>query len=298
MMADLAEASPAAKAVFRRADELLGFSLSGLCFTGPPERLNATDISQPAIFVCSAAALAAMTESLAGRLGAPVMLAGLSLGEYTALYAAGAIDFGPALRLVALRGQLMQQAAEQCPSGMVSILGLDEAKVLELCRAAVGNGGCLVPANFNCPGQIVVSGDLASCQKAAELAGSFGASGAVPLEVAGAFHSPFMQPAADQLAEAIRNVEIRPPRWPVLSNVDAAVHGEPESIRRKLVHQVTSPVRWEQSVRAMLSAGVTGFVEIGPGRVLAGLMRRIDRAAAVRSVNSADSLAKLAGETA
>jgi [acyl-carrier-protein] S-malonyltransferase len=297
MMADLAEASPAARRVFDQADAILGYPLSQVCFGGPAERLDATDVSQPAILACSAAAQAAMAEALGGRAPRPSVLAGLSLGEYTALHVAEAMDFQTALRLVALRGQLMQQAADASPGGMVSIMGLEQEQVEQLCLAAA-DGGVLAPANFNCPGQIVVSGDLAACRRAVELAGKFGASGAVPLKVAGAFHSRLMQPAADRLADAIRDADIRPPRVAVIANVDAAAHGDPASIREKLLRQVTSPVKWEQSMRVLLKDGTGQFLEIGPGRVLAGLMRRIDRSVAVRSLNSADALARLAGELA
>ena len=297
MMAELAEVSAAARSVFEMADAQLGYSLSGLCFEGPAERLNATDVSQVAILVCSAAALAAMEESLGDRLPQVAMMAGLSLGEYTALYAADAVDFQPALELVAKRGAYMQEAAEAHPTGMVSIIGLDEPAVQELCAAAAGES-ILAPANFNCPGQIVLSGDIAACARAAEMARDYGASGAVPLKVAGAFHTEFMAPAAEKLATALGEVDFRPPRWPVISNVDATAHGEPESIRSRLVQQVTSPVRWQESMEHMLGGGVEEFYEIGPGRVLAGLMRRIRRRAVVRSINSADALAKLAGELA
>jgi [acyl-carrier-protein] S-malonyltransferase len=299
MMADLAEASLAAREVFDRADAQLGYSLSELCFNGPARRLNATDVSQPAIFVCSAAALAAMKDALGEKVPATRMMAGLSLGEYTALYAADALDFGAALDLVDQRGQYMQEAAEACPGGMISILGLDEEKVLALCAAAAeGDPGALVPANFNCPGQIVISGSADACRRAAEMAADFGASGAVPLQVAGAFHSPFMRPAAERLAQAIRQAEIRRPRQPVIANVTAAPHQGAEAIRQGLVAQMTSPVRWWQSMQYMLDDGVEAFYEIGPGRVLAGLMRRIRRTAQVKSINSADALARLAGELA
>ena len=210
MMADLAEASSAARAVFAQADAALGYSLSGLCFNGPAERLNATDVSQPAMFVCSAAALAAMKEALGDGVPVPAMMAGLSLGEYTALHAAGAIDFEPAVGLVAQRGRFMQEAAEARPGGMVSVIGLDERKIDELCRAAA-DGAVLAPANYNCPGQIVISGDRAACERAAAMAKDFGASGAIPLQVAGAFHTQFMAPAAEKLAEAISAVRICAP---------------------------------------------------------------------------------------
>ena len=297
MMSDLADASSAARDVFAAADEQLGYALSEICFKGPSERLDATDISQPAIFVCSVAAAAAMNEALGQNAPVATMAAGLSLGEYTALHQAGAIDFNSALDLVSNRGQFMQAAAQACPSGMVSIIGLDEQKVGELCAAAA-DGAVLSPANFNSPGQIVVSGDLDACQRAAEMAKEFGAKGAIPLKVAGAFHSEFMTPAAEKLAEVIADVEIRQPEIPVISNVDAEPHDGTESIKEKLIRQVTSPVRWEQSVRRMLDDGVERFYEIGPGRVLAGLIRRIERRAEVVGINSVDALAKLAGEMA
>ncbi len=295
MMADLAEVSSAARGVFADADEQLGYALSEICFHGPAERLDATNIAQPAMFVCSVAAAAAMKEALGDNAPVATTTAGLSLGEYTALYAAGALDFESALDLVSKRGQFMQDAAEACPSGMVSIIGLDEQKVVELC-AASAEGAVLAPANFNCPGQIVISGDIEACKRATELAKEFGATGAVPLKVAGAFHSGFMAPAAEKLAAVIADVEMRSPDVPVISNVDAEPHGTIESIKDKLIRQVTSPVRWEQSVRRMLDDGIEQFYEIGPGRVLAGLMRRIDRKVVVKSINSADALVKLTGE--
>ncbi len=297
MLSDLAEASSAAREVFESADAQLGFALSDLCFNGPAERLDATDISQPAMFVSSAAALAAMREALGD--GAPVAdtMAGLSLGEYTALYAGGAMDFEVALDLVAQRGRLMQAAAEAVSSGMVSIIGLDEDKVRQLCEAAA-EGEVLTPANFNCPGQIVISGSAGACERAVKLAEGFGAVKAIGLKVAGAFHSSLMQPAADGLAEVLAGVEIRPPECTVIANVDAQPHTDGESIKQKLIAQVTSPVRWAESMGHVLAAGAEELYEIGPGRVLAGLMRRIDRTKRVHSINSADALAKLAGEQA
>jgi len=297
MMADLAELSPAARAVFDRADQQLGYSLSGLCFHGPAERLDATDVSQPAIFVCSAAILAAMDEVLHDHLPEVSMMAGLSLGEYTALYAADALDFQPALELVARRGRLMQAAAKARPGGMVSIIGLDEPEVRRLCAAAA-EGDELTCANFNCPGQIVVSGAAAACDRAEALAKDFGAKGAVRLKVAGAFHSRFMEPAAEALAQAVEKVEFRRPRWPVVANVTAAPENDPDTIRRNLVAQLTSPVRWAESIQHMRDSGIEEFLEIGPGRVLAGLLRRIDRGASCRSINSAGAVTRLVGQAA
>ena len=293
MMSDLAESSSSARDVFAAADSQLGYSLSEICFHGPSERLDATDTAQPAMFVCSVAAMKAMKEAFGDKAPVADMTAGLSLGEYSALYAAGALDFESALDLVSKRGRFMQAAAEARPSGMVSIMGLDEAKILELCAAAA-DGAVLSPANFNCPGQIVISGDIEACGRAAEIAREFGASGAVRLKVAGAFHSDFMASAAEQLAEVLAGMDIQSPAVPVISNVDAVPHGQAESIKEKLVRQVTSPVRWEQSVRRMLDDGIEQFYEIGPGRVLAGLMRRIDRKVPVKSLNSSDAVTKLA----
>ena len=307
MMADLAEASPAAGGIFELADAQMGFALSELCFAGPAERLATTDVCQPAIFICSAAALAAMEQTLGDSAPTPAMMAGLSLGEYTALYAAGAVGFRAALELVTKRAQLMRQAAEARDSGMVALIGIDEPQARKLCEAAAeaaamgrppGEQMVLVSANFNCPGQIVLSGDAAACHKAVELAKDFGAASAVPLKVAGAFHSPLMASAAQGLSEALAGVELHRPSCPVIANVDAAAHGQGPDIKEKLVAQLTSPTRWAQSMQFMLDNGVDTFYEVGPGRVLAGMMRRIDRKAKVISINSADALAKLAGQLA
>jgi [acyl-carrier-protein] S-malonyltransferase len=284
---DLCEAFPAAADLFDQASTVTHLPLKTLCFQGPESELARTDISQPAIFTVSAAMLAHLGERLR-----PGYLAGLSLGEYTALYAAGAMDLTTALRLVARRGQAMQAAATAKPSGMVSVLGLDEERAAELARKAAGDG-VLVCANFNAPGQIVLSGTLDACRRAEQMAKDFGATGAVPLKVAGAFHSPLMQPAADQLAEALDQATLAAPKLPVVANVDAACYGGAETVRGKLLAQLVSPVRWRQSMEWLLAQGVRRFYEIGPGRVLAGLMRRIDRRAEVACINSAEALEKL-----
>ena len=297
MMSDLAQASPAAREVFERADEQLGYRLSDICFNGPADRLDETEISQPAMFVCSVAAWQAMREALGDNAPVATVCAGLSLGEYTALHVAGAIDFPSALDLVSKRGKFMQESARSNPGGMVSILGLDEQRVRELCSTAA-EGEVLTLANFNCPGQIVISGHIDACNRAVELSREFGASGAIPLKVAGAFHSSFMAEAAGKLAEAIEQVKIDAPKIPVIANVDASPYHDADSIKEKLVRQMTEPVLWEQSMRRLLDQGVERFYEIGPGRVLAGLMRRINRRIRVESINSADALAKLAGQAA
>ncbi|MGA2266526.1 MAG: ACP S-malonyltransferase [Phycisphaerae bacterium] len=292
---DLYEVSPAAKSLFDQAEAATGLPLTKLCSQGPEEELARTDISQPAIFTVSAALLKCMDERLSPPQQAtiaPAYLAGLSLGEYTALYAAGAMDFATAVRLVARRGQAMQAAAKAVPSGMVSVLGLDEAKAAELARSAA-EGQVLVCANFNAPGQVVLSGSLEACQRAAAKAADFGASGAVPLKVAGAFHSPLMQPAAEELAKALDQATITELQRPVVANVDAACYRRAADIRGKLLAQLVSPVRWQQSMEFLLVAGVERFYEIGPGRVLAGLMKRINRRAEVTCINSVQALEKL-----
>lgn len=317
---DLYEAFAGAKAVFDRAEQITGLGLKKLCFEGPQDQLNRTDVAQPAIFTVSAALLACMDNLLSPEKVAalrPQFMAGLSLGEYTALYAAGRIDFEDALRLVAKRGAAMQSAATAVPSGMVAVMGLDEAKAIELCKAA-SDGQVLTCANFNCAGQIVLSGQIDACRRAEAKAGEFGASGAKMLEVAGAFHSAIMQPAADDLAKALEAVTFRVPPstaprgdrtdlarasdgqgfaaagTQVVANVDAAVYGQGGTASQKLLAQLTGPVRWQQSMEYLLAAGVERFYEIGPNRVLAGLMRRINRKAAVINVNSRESLEKLA----
>ncbi|MFA6134852.1 MAG: ACP S-malonyltransferase [Phycisphaerae bacterium] len=292
---DLYETFAAARRIFDTAEAVTGLPIKKLCFEGPEEELSRTDIAQPAIFTVSAALLACMSDFLnpeQEQAIAPLCLAGLSLGEYTALYAAGAMDLETALKLVTRRGAAMQAAATAVPSGMVSIIGLDEAKANELCVAAAG-GEVLVCANFNAPGQIVLSGALAACKRADEKAKDFGASGAVPLKVAGAFHSPIMQPAADELGKAIDQAILADPRKDVVSNVDARLYRGAGEIKAKLLGQLVGSVRWQQCMEYLLAQGVERFYEIGPGRVLAGLMRRINRKADVVCVNSKEAIEKL-----
>lgn len=291
---DLYEAFPAARTVFDTAEQVSGLALKQLCFEGPEDQLARTDVCQPAIFTVSAALLAVLGEVVpAEKAIKPEFMAGLSLGEYTALYAADCLDLKATLGLVARRGAAMQAAATAVPSGMVSIVGLDEAKANELCQAAAG-GQVLTCANFNCPGQIVISGSIEACQRAEAKAKEFGASGAIPLKVAGAFHSQIMAPAAEELGKALAGVNFRPGKSQVVSNVDAQPHGD-ASPAGKLMDQLVKPVRWQQSMEYLLKAGVERFYEIGPGRVLAGLMRRIDRKAEVVSINGREAIEKLAG---
>jgi [acyl-carrier-protein] S-malonyltransferase len=273
---ELAREVPAASELFDRANEILGFDLRVVCFEGPAEALEATDVSQPAIFVASLAALEGLRVSNPELIEACAGAAGLSLGEYTALVFAGALDFETGLRIVRRRGEVMQAAAMATPSGMASILGLDEAAVDELCRR-VAPQGRLWKANLLGPGNIVVSGEDAAMAQVDAVATELGAARVVALKVAGAFHSPLMHPADEQLAEVLAQAPLAPPRIPVYSNVDAQPHSAPDDLRRTLVAQVIGGVRWEDSMRAMLADGFDSFHEIGPGRVLAGLLKRIDR---------------------
>lgn len=279
----LAESLPAARALFDEAGEVLGYDLAKLCFEGPAEQLNLTNISQPALFVTSLAALESLRAESPERVASCQTTAGLSLGEYTALVFAGALDFADGLRLVHQRGTAMQEAADAQASGMVSILGLERSEVERLCLDAA-QGEILQMANFLCPGNIVISGSKAACERAEQLAPEMGAMRAMPLPVAGAFHTPIMQPAVEKLAEALANVPFKSPRIPVISNVDAKAHDDPEEIRELLTQQVVQPVLWEDSMRALLDSGIQNFYEVGPGRVLRGLLKRIERKVACENV--------------
>lgn len=290
---DVCEAFPAAAKIFDCAEAATGLALRKLCFEGPEDELSRTDISQPAIFTVSAAILEAMKQLLGDKMPRPDGMAGLSLGEYTALYASGAADFETTVKLVARRGELMQRAAVAVPSGMVSVLGLDEQKAGQLCAAA-SNGQVLTCANFNCPGQVVLSGQLEACQRAEQMAKDFGASGAIPLKVAGAFHSDIMKPAAEGLAKVLADVKFSRPTVDVISNVDARCYDGTAEIPTKLVAQLVNPVRWQQSIEYLFSQGFDKFYEIGPGKVLSGLMRRINRRTDITCLNSAEAMKKLA----
>lgn len=280
---ELAEKLPAARKLYERASEILGYDLAHLCFQGPAEDLDSTVYSQPALFVTSLAAVEALREESPDVVLGCEGAAGLSLGEYSALVFAGAMDFDVGLRLVQQRGAAMQDAADTTPSGMVSILGLERVQVEELCQQARGDG-ILEIANLLCPGNIVVSGTNDACERVAEMAAKAGAIKAIPLAVAGAFHTSIMQPAFDRLQAALNQAMIRRPQIPVVSNVDAQPHFEPEEIRGLLVRQLVSPVRWEDSLRYLMQHGYDQFYEVGPGRVLRGLLRRIDRKISCQNV--------------
>lgn len=273
---ELADALPAARRLYDRAAEVLGYDLATLCFEGPEEELDSTVVSQPALFVTGLAALESLRNESLDVVLSCEMAAGLSLGEYTAMVFAGVMEFEDALKVVQCRGEAMQRASDAVPSGMISILGLERVQVEQICDEA-RQDGVLQVANLLCPGNIVVSGSNDALERTAEAAIQVGAMKAIPIAVAGAFHTPIMQPAVEDLAAALADVPMKAPRTPVISNVDARAHDDPEEIRRLLIQQVCSPVRWEESMRLMLSEGVDQFYEVGPGRVLRGLLRRIDR---------------------
>jgi [acyl-carrier-protein] S-malonyltransferase len=284
---DLCATSPAARDVFDAASRVLGWDVAQVCFEGPQERLNQTDISQPAIYVTSVASYRAGVAGGAidpARVGA---YAGLSLGEYTALHLAGAFDFEQGLRLVAARGRFMQEAAVASPSGMVAVMGAaDHEAIAKLCAEAA-EGEVLVPANFNAPGQVVVSGSTGACERAAKAAEAAGLKASV-LKVAGAFHSPLMQPAADRMQAELERVGFALPQARVYANVTGEPHAaDAASIKRLLVEQIVSPVRWEQIMVKLVAHEAARFVELAPGRTLAGLAKRINRRLVVQSMDAA-----------
>lgn len=284
MAAELCDRSEAARVLFARAADILGYDLLRLCKEGPAEELDSTVYSQPALYVSSIAALEQLRLDQPGVVESCTAVAGLSLGEYTALAFAEVVSFEDGLRVVAERGAAMQDAAEASPSGMVSVLGLEVAQVEAICDQARGDDTLQV-ANLLCPGNTVVSGSTAACERVPELAEAAGAMKVVPLAVAGAFHTPLMQPAVERLRAKLAEVNFQPPRLPVVSNVDARPHDDPEEIRQLLVEQVVNPVRWHDSMRRLIDElGVDQCYEIGPGRVLRGLMKRIDRKLPFESV--------------
>jgi len=282
---------PAAKALFDQASEILGYDLLQICSEGPQEKLDSTAISQPAIYVASLAAI----EKLRAEAGDDVVdaanvAAGLSLGEYTALAFAGAFSFEDGLKLVQLRGESMQAAADAQPSGMVSIIGLDSEKVAALCEKAsseVEAGQGVQIANFLCPGNYAISGGIAGCEVAERIAKpEFKARMTVRLAVAGAFHTDFMQPAVKKLQAALDDTVFRTPRIPVISNVDAQPHANPIVIRSILARQVTSPVLWEKTMKTLLEKGLEDSYEIGPNKVIAGIFKRIDKKHKITNVTA------------
>jgi len=280
---ELAEQFPSAKQWFERANAALDYDLASICFNGPDAELTKTENAQPGIFLVSWAAFELLKERVPGLKFEAT--AGLSLGEFTALAAAGAMTFDDAIRVVRQRGRFMQEACEATQGDMAAIIGLDEAATREVC----GQSGVEL-ANLNCPGQIVISGPADKMNAACELAKAKGAKRALPLNVAGAYHSALMASAQPKLGEALTKVTLLNPKVPVISNVTAQPHGAPSEIQNRLVEQVTSPVRWEDSMRYLLANGFTRFIELGPGAALSGFMKRIDKNAPVLNVADAASL--------
>jgi [acyl-carrier-protein] S-malonyltransferase len=268
---DLYDGNAKARELMEQANDILGFRLTDIMFEGSDEDLRATRVTQPAIFLHSVAA-ALCTEGLP----APDMTGGHSLGEFSALVAAGAVDFGDALQLVAVRAGEMQKCCEQVPGTMAAVIALPNEKVEEVCA---GIDGLVIPANYNCDGQVVISGEKEAVALACEAMKAAGAKRALPLSVGGAFHSPLMEPARVELAKAIERTEVRTPFCPIYQNVTALPETDPVRIKDNLLQQLTSPVRWTQSVRNMLADGATEFREIGPGTILQGLVKRIAAAA-------------------
>lgn len=283
MGADLCPAYPEARETFAEADEVLGFSLSRLCFEGPEEALRQTENTQPAILTVSVA----VYRILAARVPlAPAMLAGHSFGEYSALVAAGALDFADAVRLVRRRGELMAGALPPGAGTMCAILGL-AGEELQNVLAQAAAAGVVEPATFNCPGQTVVAGAAAAVAEAGRLALAAGAAKVVPLQVSGPFHSSLMRPAAERFADELAAAAMTPAGTPVVANVTAKPVTDPAEIKKLLFEQIFRPVRWEETIRYMMAAGVRTFLELGPGRVLSGLVRRVDRGA--RTLNAGDA---------
>ena len=277
MARDLFDQSLDARALLTRANDILGFSLTDIMFAGSEEDLRRTDVTQPAIFVHSVAQFVARPDFV------PASTAGHSLGEFSALVAAGVLKFEDALPLVARRAQAMQVACEEQPGTMAAILGLEDVVVEQICQEITNSGHVVVAANYNCPGQLVISGSAEGVARACEALKATGAKRALPLPVGGAFHSPLMQSAAAALAEAIEKTTFGPARCPVYQNVDALPHTDPVEIKANLLAQLTAPVRWTQLVQHMAADGATDFVECGPGKVLQGLVKKIVPAATVGS---------------
>ena len=274
---DLYETNAEAKALFDKADEVLGFSLSAIMFEGTAEELKETKVTQPAIFT-----LSVIMAKLLGEDFKPTMVAGHSLGEFSALTAVGALDFESALKLVSARAMAMQKACEMKPSTMAAILGLTDEQVENICASTAG---VVVAANYNCPGQLVISGEIAAIEAACESAKEAGARRALVLPVGGAFHSPMMEPARAELAAAIEATEFHTPLCPVVQNSVAKAVSDPAEIKQNLIDQLTAPVKWTQSVQQMIASGVTDYVECGPGKTLQGLVKKIDRSTNVSGVS-------------
>ena len=276
---DLYETSALAKELFDKADEILGFKITDVMFAGTDEQLKETKVTQPAVFLHSVISALCLGDDFK-----PAMVAGHSLGEFSALVASGALSFEDGLRLVAARANAMQKACEANPGTMAAIIGVDDEKVEEICAEVSKDGKLVIPANYNCPGQLVISGDTEAINEACEKLKEAGAKRALPLKVGGAFHSPLMQPAKDELQTAIEQTTFSTPKCPVYQNVDAKPYTDAAEIKANLIAQLTSPVRWTKSVQNMIADGADDFTECGPGKALQGMIGRIDKAVSAHSI--------------
>ena len=276
---DLYESNALAKELFDKADEILGFKITDIMFAGTDEQLKETKVTQPAVFLHSVIQALCLGEAFN-----PDMVAGHSLGEFSALVASGALSFEDGLKLVAARANAMQKACEANPGTMAAIIGLTDEKVEEVCASVSTDDNIVVAANYNCPGQLVISGNIDAVNKACEKMKEAGAKRALPLKVGGAFHSPLMQPAKDELQTAIEKTTISAPKCPVYQNVDAKPHTDAAEIKANLIAQLTSPVRWTKSVQNMIADGADNFTECGPGKALQGMIGRIDKAVSAHGI--------------
>jgi [acyl-carrier-protein] S-malonyltransferase len=270
---ELYETSPIAKEYFEKANEILGFRITDIMFAGSDEDLRQTKVTQPAVFIHSVVSAIAQGDDFQ-----PTMVAGHSLGEFSALTAAGALTFEDGLKLVYARALAMQKACEAQQSTMAAILGLDDETVENICNETSNAGDTVLAANYNCPGQVVISGSIEGVNKACEKLKEAGAKRAMPLSVSGAFHSPFMQPAKEELEAAINATEFQAPRCPVYQNVDGKPYTSPQEIKANLIAQLTAPVRWTKTIEQMIADGATEFIECGPGNVQQGLIKKIKAA--------------------
>ena len=278
---DLYESNPLAKELFEKANEILGYRITDIMFEGTDEDLRQTKVTQPAVFLHSVISALCMGDDFQ-----PSMTAGHSLGEFSALVAAGALTFEDGLRLVYARAMAMQKACEAAPSTMAAIIGIDDARVEEICQEVSAEGnGVVVPANYNCPGQLVISGNVEAINEACSRIKAAGAKRALPLNVGGAFHSPLMQPAKEELQAAIEKTEIVEPKCPVYQNVDGKPHTSPVEIKANLIAQLTSSVRWTQCVQNMIADGADDFTECGPGKALQGMISRISKEVSAHGIN-------------
>ena len=277
---DLYDNNPKAKELFEKANDILGYRITDIMFAGTDEELKQTKVTQPAVFLHSVIKAISLGDEFK-----PSMVAGHSLGEFSALVAAGALNFEDGLRLVYARAMAMQKACEAAPSTMAAIVGLPDDKIEEICAEVSKEGSVVVPANYNCPGQLVISGNVEAINEACEKLKAAGAKRALPLKVCGAFHSPLMQPAKDELQAAIEKTEFSAPQCPVYQNVDGKPHTDPADIKANLIAQLTSSVRWTSCVQNMIADGADDFTECGPGKALQGMIGRIDKNVAVNGIS-------------